>query len=427
MMSFKMTILFRKYLITSLFFMIFSVFAPACLAATPELDGLPVALQLSITRHPKVLSKLDELKSLGFDVDAAKAGRYPTLSLQGQTYSDENSQIVARLQQPLWAGGRIDGAIDLSQTKLRSSDAALLAVRRQLMEDTAGLYANLQGARKRLQAAERNLEEHEKLLGLISRRQAGSIASEADVRLARSRVAQATAQMEQLRGLVQKSLTDLLAQTQLPVAALLPVDESLLHLPDPTNILSEAETQSPLVQQLVSDVEVMRIQSDLRRADLLPVLSAQLDQDVYVASRAGEESRETRVGLTLTGNLEGGGLAGFGRVKAAEAMVNAARKDVDSARNEVRRRAQGLMADRHTYDRVRVSNEVLVLANEETLASFLRQYDAGKKSWVDVLNAQRELGEARQSLEQTMTQYVETTLRLAAITGRLDNYAGLKP
>lgn len=427
LMSLMMIILFKKNIITTLVLGIFTIFAPACLAATPELDGLPVALQLSITRHPKVLSKLDELRSLGFDVDAAKAGRYPTLSLQGQTYSDENSQVVARLQQPLWAGGRIDGAIDLSRTRLRSSDAALLVVRRQLMEDTAGLYANLQGARKRLQAAERNLEEHEKLLGLISRRQAGSIASEADVRLARSRVAQATAQQEQLRGLVEKSLTDLLAQTQVPIAAIVPVEESLLYLPDPATILSEAETQSPLVQQLVSDVEVMRIQSDLRRADLLPVLSAQLDQDVYVASSNGEESRDTRIGLVLTGNLEGGGFAGYGRVRSAEAMVNAAQKDVDSARNEVRRRTQGLVADRQTYNRVRVSNEVLVLANEETLASFLRQYDAGKKSWVDVLNAQRELGEARQSLEQTMTQYLETTLRLAAITGRLDNDAGLKP
>ncbi|MBE0504173.1 MAG: TolC family protein [Desulfuromonadales bacterium] len=419
--------MFKKSLITSLFLLFFPLFASAGLAATPEPDGLPLALQLSITRHPKVLSKLDELTSLGFEVDAAKAGRYPTLSLQGQTYSDENSQIVARLQQPLWAGGRIDGAIDLSRSKLRSSDAALLAVRRQLMEETAALYANLQGARKRLQAAERNLEEHENLLGLISRRQAGSIASEADVRLARSRVAQATAQLEQLRGLVEKSLTDLLAQTQLPVAALLPVDESLLQLPDPATILSEADIQSPLVQQLINEVEVMRIQSDLRRSDLLPVLSAQIDQDMYVASRAGEESRDTRVGLVLTGNLEGGGLAGFGRVKSAKAMVNAARKDVESARNEVRRRTQGLMAERHSLNRVRVRNEELVLANEETLASFLRQYDAGKKSWVDVLNAQRELGEARQSLEQTLTQYVETTLRLAAITGRLDSYAGLKP
>lgn len=427
MISIEMTILFKKSILTSLSLAIILFFATAGLAAIPEHDGLSVALQLSITRHPKVLGKLDELKSLGFEVDAAKAGRYPTLSLQGQTYSDENSQVVARLQQPLWAGGRIDGAIDLSQMKLRSSDAALLAVRRQLMEETAALYANLQGAHKRMQAAERNLEEHEKLLGLISRRQAGNIASEADVRLARSRVAQAAAQLEQLRGLVEKSLSDLLAQTQAPVAALLPVDESLLHLPDPATILLDAEKQSPLVQQLINEVEVMRIQSDLRRADLLPVLSAQLDQDVYLSSKTGEESRDTRVGLVLTGNLEGGGLAGFGRVKAAEAMVNAARKDVDSARNEVRRRIQGLMADRHSLSRVRVSNEVLVSANEETLASFLRQYDAGKKSWVDVLNAQRELGEARQSLEQTKTQYVETTLRLAAITGRLDNYAGLKP
>lgn len=428
----RMTILLKKGLVATALLTSFSFLAPAHLpaAATGSLtenDGLPVALQLSITRHPKVLSKLAELKSLGFDVDAAKAGRYPTLSLQGQTYNDENSQVVARLQQPLWAGGRIDGAIDLTRMKLRSGDASLLLVRRQLMEETASLYAILQGDRKRLQAAERNVEEHEKLLGLISRRQVGSIASEADVRLARSRVAQAVAQQEQLRGLVQKALTDLLAQTQVPIAALLPLEEKMFLLPEAAIILAEAERQSPLVQQLASDVEVMRIQAKLRTADLMPVLSAQFDQDMYVASERGTESRDSRVGLSLTGNLEGAGFAGFGRVRAAEAMVNSAKRDVESARNEVRRRTQGLMADRDTYQRVSETNETIVFTTEETLASFLRQYDAGKKSWVDVLNTQRELGEARQALEQTMTLFTETTLRLGAITGRLDSYAGLKP
>jgi adhesin transport system outer membrane protein len=414
-------------LLTSVLFLAPARLQAAAAESTAEHDGLPVALTLTVTRHPKVLSKLDELKSLGFDVDSAEAGRYPTLSLQGQTFSDETSQVVARLQQPLWAGGRIDGSIDLSRMKLRSGNAALLLVRRQLIEDTAGLYANLQGVRRRLQAAERNVEEHEKLLGLISRRQVGSIASEADVRLARSRVALAVTQREQLRGLAEKTLSDLLAQTQLPVDGVLPLEDNMLLLPDADGILADAETQSPLVRQLMSEAEVMRVQAELRTADLMPVLSAQLEQDVYIASKAGTESRQTRVGLSLTGNLEGAGFAGFGRVKAAESLVNAAKKEVESARNEVRRRTKGLISDRNTYKRVSETNELLVSSNEETLASFMRQYDAGKKSWVDVLNAQRELGEARQALEQTMTLLVETTLRLGAITGRLDSYAGLKP
>ncbi|MFZ2948177.1 MAG: TolC family protein, partial [Desulfuromonadaceae bacterium] len=428
----KMTKPFVAYLVEAVLLFVVSYAAPSLLqAAQTESsggnDGLPVALRLAITKHPTVLSKLDELKSLGFDVDSAEAGRYPSLSLQGQTYSDERSQVVALLKQPLWAGGRIDGGIDLARMKFRSGDASLMVVRRQLLEDTAALYANLQGVRKRLQAAERNVEEHEKLQGLISRRQVGSIASEADVRLARSRVALAVSQREQLRGLAEKARTDLLAQTQVPIEGFLPLEESMLVLPDSDVILADAENQSPLIRQLRTNVEVTQVQADLRTADLMPVFSAQLEQDMYVADKTGTKSRDTRVGLNLTGNLEGAGFAGFGRVRAAEALVNAAKKEVESARNEVRRRTQGLIADRTSYRRVSDTNEMLVTTNEETLASFMRQYDAGKKSWVDVLNAQRELGEARQSLEQTMTLFLEATLRLAAITGRLDSYAGLKP
>lgn len=269
-------------------------------------DGLATALHLSTTLHPTIKSKLDELRALGFDLDSAEAQRYPTFSLQAQTMSNDQHQVIAVLQQPLWVGGRIDLAIDQSDVKVKIGRAALLGIQRQLLENTAATYATLQGVRQRLKAAELNVTEHEKLKQLISRREAGGIASNADVLLAASRTSQAVAQRIQLEGVLLRAENDLLALTQQPVAGREPVNKSFTALPEISMV--------------------------------------------------------------------------------APAIVKAS----------------------------------------ATLASFLRQYDAGRKSWVDVLNTQRELSDARLGLEQTRSSLQETTLRLGAQLGLLDSYAGVQ-
>ena len=390
-------------------------------------DGLPTALNFTINKHPSVMAKLEELNSLGYDINSASAGRYPSLSVQAQSMSNDQSQVITRLQQPLWAGGRITGGINLAQLRLHAAQASLLQIRRQLMEETAATYAQLSGARQRLHAAELNVDEHEKLLGLISRRQAGSIASEADVRLARSRLTQAQALREQLRGLVDKTLSDLLALTQVPLEGLVAVEEEMLLLPDPTTIMQDAEIVSPIVQQRLIEVEVARGQASLRESEMLPTLFAQIERDIVFANDNGNLPAETRIGIALTGTVEGLGFAGFGRVKAAEALVEAAKREVETARNEVRRRTRTFVSDRNMFLRIMESNYLLVAATQETLDSFMRQYDAGRKSWVDVLNAQQELADARQAMEQTKSSLLEFSLRLGVVIGRLDRYAGLLP
>lgn len=399
----------------------------AAAAVAAETDGLPVALRSAVSRNPAVIAKLEELKSLGYSVDSAEAGRYPVLTLQGQTMSDDQSQVLVKLQQPLWAGGRITGGIELAEVKLHSAQAALLQTRRQLMEDAAAAYAELLGVRQRLAVADLNVAEHEKLLALITRRQTGNIASEADVRLARSRLAQAQTQQVQLRGTVEKARSELFAITQVSLDGVTEIAGGLLELPDSAGILRDAESSSATVRLRQIDVNIARTQADLRESDMMPTLSAVVERDIVRATSYGTLSPDTRIGVVLSGTLEGVGFAGFRRVKSAEAMVDAARREVETARNDLLRRTRGFISDLDMYRKVIEVNNLLVISTQETLTSFMRQYDAGRKSWVDVLNAQKELADARQSMEQTKISATELSLRLGVITGRLDKYAGILP
>lgn len=414
-------------------FILLTVIGPSCLLAEEQgplygtTDDLTLSLRLTVNQHPSVKSKLSDLRSQGYDIESAEARRFPTFSIQGSTNNDEQSQVIARLQQPLWVGGRITGGIKLTEARLSSATASLLQLRRQLMEQTATVYASLQGARSRLKAAELNVAEHDKLSALISRRQVGSIASEADVRLANARQFQAAAQREQIMALVVKYQNDLRALTQIPVEGLIPVDMRLASVLDKETTLAALDQNAAGVLQKKLDVEVAKANAELSSSDMLPSIYARVDQDIVNANKYRNIPLDTRYSLVVEGNLEAGGIVGWKRVKSADAKVAAAQLDVETARNDVRRTAQSLLADRTMLQRVLKSNELLVKSLEDTQESFMRQYDAGRKSWVDVLNNQRELSDARQELEQTKSSLLETGLRLSAMLGELDKEAGVKP
>jgi adhesin transport system outer membrane protein len=395
-------------------------------ASAPR-DGLPVALRMTVTEHPSIKSSLSELVTLGYDVESAEARRLPTFTVLGQAMTNDQTALIARLQQPLWVGGRISGTIKATEARLVVAKASLLQLERSMIEQTVIAYAALEGARRRLADAERNVEEHERLRALISRRQVGGITSEADVRLAGARLAQAISLREQVRVLVVRYRNDLFALTQHPIEGLVPVPDTLTRRMERAKIVTFLESQAAIVLQRQAEVEVARAAAELSVSEQMPSLYARLDQDVYSANQYGNNPVGTRIGLAIESNTEGLGLSGWKRVKAADSRIKTALEVVEAARTDVRRTAQSLVADEEMLGRLLESNDVVVKANEDTMDSFMRQYDAGRKTWVDVLNIQRDLSDSWQTLDQNRTLLLETRLRLMAMLGELDEIAGVLP
>jgi adhesin transport system outer membrane protein len=83
------------------------------------------------------------------------------------------------------------------------------------------------------------------------------------------------------------------------------------------------------------------------------------------------------------------------------------------------------MANRRVQNNLKYSQGLTVEALEATMASFLRQYETGRKSWVEVLNTQRELTQTRLLFSQIKSEWLSLSLKVAAITGSLDEPAGL--
>lgn len=395
-------------------------------AQADEGNNLLTALRNAVTLHPSVKSKIAELQSLGFRLEEAESGRLPTISITAHALTDNVNYDHGSLQaqQTLLSFGKLEWSISLAAQKKELGKLLLLQVRRQLLEDTGAAYVSHWSAKQSVAIAEANVTEHERLYNMIERRQQGGIASEADVRLALSRLIQAQAQRELLRGAAEKAGLALAALTQSALTADNPVDPGLIQVSDRGITVGMAENSEAALKVKAAEMESVQREAALRRAERLPTLYARYERQV---TRTTGSASIDRIGVALEGSLDGMGVTGQKRVDAAVARIEAAQENLADTRTKVRERISTLWTERETQRLMIQSYERSVVEIEETMQSFLRQYDAGRKSWIDVLNIQREVADTRLQLEQTRAAWLEMSLRIAAITGQLDTITGVNP
>ena len=96
-------------------------FSPVTRAQEVRLTSL---LQLAMVQHPTILQSRSQSQAAGYDLAAAKWGRFPTLSSEMRSDSTY-TQSIARLEQPLWSGGRIDGRVEQGEANVRAANAAV--------------------------------------------------------------------------------------------------------------------------------------------------------------------------------------------------------------------------------------------------------------------------------------------------------------
>ena len=397
---------------------------PANAENSAQGNDLSTALQAAVRLNPSVKSKIAELKSLGYKLDEAEAGRLPSFSISAQSmYNNDDNYGVARGQVPIYSFGKINGSIKVAEQGIDVGRLSLLQVQRQLIEDTAAAYNSYWGIKQRINIAQDNVEEHNRFYQLISRRQEGGVASAADVRLALSRLLQAQAQLEQIKGAAAKAQNELQSLTQIAIFADKPIEQALVALPAEQDPIKVAQDIDARVKVRAAELELTKKEANLRKAERMPTLYARYDK--YINPK-NDYSSDNKVGLVLEGSLDGLGIIGQKRAAAAEAQIAVAEENLEDTRNEIKRRVSNLVTERGIQNNIISSYEHSTEEMEETLKSIIRQFDAGRKSWIDVLNFQRELTDMRHQLVQAKTNWMEVSLRIAAINGRLDAVAEVK-
>ena len=399
------------------------------LAQNANETGLANALQATLRNHPALAGQQAEIEAQRFAADGVRSQRYPTLSAQAQQYAqgdrssvtgeDLSRPAIFRVRQPIWSFGRIKHNIAVANAEVGMEQADLLRLRRQLLEATARAYALVRGMAHSIDIARENVSAHELLLAQIQRRVQGQLASNVDERLAASRLVQARSHQQRASNRLENAQADLRALTLVQVDTAQAVPRALSQLPDA--LIDTALERS-------ADLQVKRQQLDLAEAEVKQTKTASMPTIYLQADRLHDQPAlvdDNQVSVVFEASLDGLGFAARGRRGEASASRRAAQRDLESTRIEVRRALESLVRKR------RLEAELVELQTgglndlKSLLDSYHRQYASGTKSWLDVMNLQREFYEQNAQLVQARTDYMIYSLQLQAQTGGLDGVAGL--
>ncbi len=376
------------------------------------------ALSLASTHHPSVKAKQAEVQAALADLETAKWSRYPTVSTEA-TASSGRPQAALLIQQPLWAGGKIDAQNRLAQAQLTLAKAGLQETRTSLMQQAGQQFFEVLRWQRRLEMARKTEEEHRKLLALIQRRVVAEISPLTDQVLASARFQQAVSeriQFDRALQTAQLALQQLVGEPHTGLKA-----PSRIDLPklEEGLAIEASKAHSAELLRWRTQQQVAQAQIDMAQADLYPTVALAHRQNLGANDTATLPSR-TYISLQFS---PGPGLSARSAAAAARSRLENSLQNSVVFERQLEQQVRTALTELEALAQQVEPARLLVTATEDVVASYLRQYQIGKKNWLDVLNALRESAQAHYSAVDVSSSTQSLQLRLMLLTSPMNSPA----
>jgi adhesin transport system outer membrane protein len=392
-------------------------------ASAQKLENL---IALALSSNPLTKSQQTLVESAKVGVDSAKWQFYPTPSVSVEMANTSSSDLlyqgdkrvsIGRIQQPLWTGGRLSAGVNKAEAGLAVSQASLEEARLQLGLRVVQAYGDWLSAHLKTLANEKSLATHIRLHDQVKRRVNEGTSANSDLTLAIARLEAISAELTAVR-----------AQGEVAIARLgqflgNPVDAASLmkEVASPYSltgnmqgVLEQAIDINPSIIKAQATARVQEVVIDEKRADLSPEVFVRAERQYgnYTFANGPPENRFF-VGLT---SRFGAGLSTLSGIEAARLQHNAALTDIEVQTRAVNEQVLSDYALAQSIaSRIAAVYKSLSAAND-VLSSYNRQFLAGRKSWLDVMNAARELTQTETQLADLHATQVVVTWRLGAYT-----------
>lgn len=384
---------------------------PAMAQAAPL--TLERALQSAFTHNPNLAAAQWEIGVAEGDRQQAGLIPNPQVSWEAEDTRRRSRTTTLMLSQPLELGGKRGARIEVAE---RAQDAASIELERrrnELRADVFQAFYNSTIAQQRLLLTEQSLQLAERGLrvaqGRINAGKAAPVeATRAQVQLSQVRLELRRAERDQATAYQQ------LAQvTGAPQATFTRVEE-------PTTALPAIASPQTLLDRLptTAELRLARLQINQKEASLGLEKALRIpDLTVSIGSQYSETDRE-RVNLLgvsmpipLFNRNQGNVLAAARRTDQARDLRNASELRL---RSEVQ---SGLEQWATANTEVNAFNQVILPAAQSAVDTATRGFEMGKFNFLDVLDAQRTLFEARSQYLQAVADSTDAWVRIERIYG----------
>lgn len=407
---------FQNYLRKSSFLFLFflSVTAHSNEAIRWNLQGL---IGEAVNKNPGLKGERLAYLASQKDVDVAKKQWLPSLGIEAETNTQLPNLVTLRVEQPIWTAGEITSNIRSSELAGKVQAAKAEEAELALVRDIQYYYFEVLRMQSRLEVAYQNKLDLESLMQAVNRRTDANVASISDFIQVKSRYQNALKDVFEIQRKIEDGFSELekLVGSEINgLQSFAPIAISEVEL---KGIV--AVEQSTLPSVLILKLSIDKAEQDLKRqkATLYPRLvggvesSSPLDRSDF---------SQPALFLKFTYNT-GNGFSGYDELDSLRIKLDVLHSDLDHELSSVKLENRQLVAKYQMLNGQADAIASIKKSADDMLISYRRQLEVGKKSWLDVLNAQRDKVESyyahvdhRHELEhvkhQIKTQYEWSSL-----------------
>ena len=392
------------------------------------------ALTQAWSSNPGLQAQRARLGVATENVKAAKGGYYPQVQLVGgigTTHQDVTSSffpvstivlnsrsVGLAVEQPLYAGGKIDASVMAAKRQLSAQQAQLHATEERVLLDATRAYLDVQESQAVLRLEQNNVRLLQQALDAARASFQNGEVTHTDVNQAQARLAGAQAGVIQARGALAAAQADYTRIIGLPPDDLAP-PVSLTGLPASERDVEQLALQNYPVIAAQFSAAAAQSDVDIAEGSLKPsvTLSGQVSaarEPAFPFEKYDQRSIMLQFSMPL---YQGGTLRS--QVRAARHQADSREQDALDAQRTARDNAVRAWQAYQTAKAGLAAIDVQIMAAQSAYDGVQAEYREGERTTLDVLDAEQELLGAQVNHVRAQHDEIAAEYALKAATGQL--------
>jgi outer membrane protein, adhesin transport system len=391
------------------------------ITSAQDLQGL---IAMTLAQHPTLRAQLATVRASEREIGQARHAFAPTPSLSWEStqqraptdtnYSGDSQVLLWRLNQPLWTGGRLSASLEKAKTLHQISELQADEIRLQLALKVVQNWVDWYSGSLKQQALAQSLQTHLQLKSQIARRVAQGMSASGEIILSTGRLEQTQAEALAAQMQTEMALMRLQELAGQAVAPMAPERTDNLALHSPAQLWAQAQAQSATLQRLLMQQSVLRHEQTITRASAWPEVFVRAERQMGNHATLNAPTYN-RLFLGLTAST-GAGLGLLQQIAAQEERLHALQAEHEAAQRQLREQIQTEWLMFTTASARRLALERNAESNAQLSDAYARQFNAGKKSWQDVMNAARELAQVQTQMADALATEIASAWRLRLLS-----------
>jgi adhesin transport system outer membrane protein len=407
---------------------LFSLLHSLVAAQTLNLGQL---IQLAIESHPSVRAQLSNEKSAQIGIETAEYQRYPTPQLSYESvkknsadpsYIGSDGVATVRITQPIFTGGQFTAQLDKAKANLQLSQASVRETRRNIALKVVQAYSDWSSAELKAQSIEKSLVIHQKLLQQAQNRITQGVSPQSDLALVQGRLDATSGELFSAKLQAELAIHKLMELTGNPlIATQLQADKTgpIQHTQLLESLLANAQLHSPDLLKAKAQAVISRASKQEKESALKPDIYVRAERQ-YGNYFSTDTNAHTRVFIGVSSKF-GPGLSSFTQISAAKAQEDTSEFEIQSQERLVRELVINDVSVIRSLQQKMQAIQGALQSSMAVLESFERQFNAGRKTWLDLMTVAKDVAQNEMQLAEVRGAELQTSWHLHILTS--DNYS----